>query len=435
MKRILIVGTAPYDKNCQSRAFESYFHGIESKYLAQFFSYPYVPPKGHCGSLYQVTDEMMLKRFFSKKTKVGVKYDISELSDEGGIRGKQNDSNHKRSRFISFLYKLGKKDRPITYLLRNILWKKKNWCTESFNKWLDEFNPEIVFLSFSDDFFIPKIALYIANRYNIPIVSSIADDYFFNDRFSISPFYHIYRHKYKHLINEILTRKNSSAIYIGDKIKKQYNDYFGLNGITMYLTSDIKRHQFKAFNKINPRISYYGNLRLGRYQTLQKIGIALNKINPSYHIDIFSNEKDSKIISILQKSVGIKFRGSVPYSEVINGMLSSDLLLIVESFEKKQINIVKYSISTKVPDSLATGSNLFVCGAYECGAIGYLYDSNCTCCCINEKEIFNKLNELICDKKAQNDYYFLSNELLCTNHLLKDNVRKFNELIENLGNE
>ena len=29
------------------------------------------------------------------------------------------------------------------------------------NKWLDEFKPECVFLSFSDDYFIPQIALYV----------------------------------------------------------------------------------------------------------------------------------------------------------------------------------------------------------------------------------------------------------------------------------
>ena len=343
VKRIMIVGTAPYDRNCPSRAFESYFSGIESHNLAQIFSYPYVPPKGHCSKLYQITDAMMLKRFFSRNVKVGKTYEINDLSENGGMKTKSTFES-KQNSIISLLYRYGKKDRPTTYLLRGLLWKKKNWCTKELNEWLDSFNPECVFLSFSDDFFILRIALYVAERFNIPIISSIADDYYFNGKFSLSPFYYIYRGMYKSLVKRILKRKGSTAVYIGDRIKELYNNTFGIRGITLYLTSDIKRRPFRPINVKTPIISYYGNIRLGRNKSLIDIGSALKRINPNYYINVYSNESEFSYINSMKKAEGVVFHNAVPYEEVQKGMLESDILVIVEGFEPSNVKTVKYSI-------------------------------------------------------------------------------------------
>lgn len=69
--KVLIVGTVPYNKNLTSRAFESYFSGWEHDRLAQIFSNESVPLKGHCGTLFQITDKRMLKRKFSRRVETG----------------------------------------------------------------------------------------------------------------------------------------------------------------------------------------------------------------------------------------------------------------------------------------------------------------------------------------------------------------------------
>ena len=60
-KRVLIVGTVPYNEMSTSRAFDSYFRFWEKENLAQIFSNAKAPVKGHCGTLFQITDERMLK--------------------------------------------------------------------------------------------------------------------------------------------------------------------------------------------------------------------------------------------------------------------------------------------------------------------------------------------------------------------------------------
>jgi hypothetical protein len=427
--RVLIVGTIPYNKNTSSRAFDAYFHNWEKENLRQIFSNTKTPVKGHCGSLYQITDQRLLKRFFHRIEEVGMIFKDEELPTDW----KDNDLEVGSS-FISYLYRLGSKDTPVKYLLRKWLWEKKFWNTEQLRNWLDEFRPECVFLAFSDDFFIPEIALYVSERYNIPIMSCIGDDYYFNDRFSFSPFYYIYRYMYKRLIRRIFTQKGS-AIYIGDKIRDKYNSEFGLNGETVYLTSDIERHPFREINKAHPRITYCGNIRVGRNESLADIGMALVQINPSYKLEVYSAEKNDEFIKVLRGKPGIDYRGAVAYKEVMKIMADSDIVVIVEGFSPKDVQIMRYSLSTKAADAMATGGQILVYGSIECGVIEYMKSTNCSVVCENKNDIKVSIERLLSDVEMQKRLYEQSGKIYVEHHdkdrnlILSENM--FNMLIEN----
>ena len=123
-KRLLIIGTVPYDKQMTSRAFDSYFHNWEKENLAQIFSNQQEPLKGHCGTLFQITDKMMLKRRVKKNENTGIIYYYKNLKKERKIGNVQGNNG-----IIDKLYSLGKRKFPLNYLLRGILWKKK-YCAE-----------------------------------------------------------------------------------------------------------------------------------------------------------------------------------------------------------------------------------------------------------------------------------------------------------------
>ena len=66
-------------------------------------------------------------------------------------------------------------------------------------------------------------------------------------------------------------------------------------------------------------IVYVGNLGLGRWINLKKIGECLDRLNiaPSLnHIDVYSATQDEKIISELKHSKGIIFKGKLFADEV-----------------------------------------------------------------------------------------------------------------------
>ena len=421
--RVLIVGTVPYNRQMSSRAFDSYFNKWEKDNLAQIFSNPNDPVHGHCGTFFQITDFRMLLRRI-KKIDTGVIFYDKDLKDEWIHSSKK--SNRK---LISKLYGLGSRKFPLNYLLRKLLWKKKYWCTAKLNKWLDDFNPECVFLAFSDDFFIPQIALYVAEKYDIPIVSCIGDDYYFNDRWSISPWYYIYRYSYKKLIRKVFAHGGCAA-YIGNKIRDKYNEVFDLNGETVYLTSELNRHEFRPINKLNPFISYAGNIRLGRSDSLCDIASSLGRINPDYKIHVYSNETEIRYYKKLMNHPNIVYGGSIPYSKVKEIMNNSDILLIVEGFDKKSVDITRYSLSTKVADSLATGSYLLSYGSIDCGAIEYMKIIDCGSVCINHEQLEYELRKILSDVDYQKINYDKSLLISKMNHSLENSNLVFESVVE-----
>lgn len=427
--RVLIVGTVPYNTKSTSRAFESYFAGWEKENLAQIFSNTKKPTKGHCGTLFQITDKRMLKRKASKKVETGIIYNYEELENEWTSTDLEVGTGTYRK-----LYSFGSAHTPFTHLLRKWVWKKKHWCTEKLNKWLEEFNPECVFLSFSDDFFIPEIALYVAEKFDIPIVSSIGDDYYFNTKFSLSPAYHIYKSKYRKLIRKVFAHKGS-AIYIGNKIRDKYNKEFDLRGETVYLTSEVKRKEFKEINKENPLICYFGNIRMGRNNSLSDIATALGKINPSYMLNVYSNETEDKYLDVLLKNPNVKYNGSIPYEEVKRLNTESDIVVMVEGFAKANIDRSRYSLSTKAADSLASGSNMLVYGSMECGLIEYMASTNAAAVCTSKDALEGVIRKFIDDTEYQKKNYETAIKVSLENHVLESSTAIFTGVVERVIRE
>ena len=417
--RILIVGTVPYNESATSRAFDSYFHGWDRSCLAQIFSDPRIPPRGHCGSLYQITDRRMLDRWLDRHTKVGRAFRWEDCEEASP----QMDSLTRR------LYRWGRRKTPLIYLLRGLLWRDAFWHTEELDAWLEEFRPECVFLSFSDDFFIPKIALYAAEKFDIPIVSSIGDDYYFNYRFSLSPLYHIYKLSYRGLVREIF-RHRGSAIYIGNKIRDKYNAAFGLKGQTVYLASTLERRPFRPIDASHPRIAYFGNLGLGRNLTLTAIADALGRIHAGYTVDIYSNETDPTVTRCFAGNPNIRFHGSVPYDRVTELTQECDLLLIPEGFSKKDVDTVRYSLSTKAADALCSGAAVFACGHQDCGAIEYCAQTGCVTVCTDLDKLEDQLRQLIFDPELQKRQYDAAGVLLSKRHRLKYSTEAFQDLVK-----
>ena len=423
-KKVLIVGTVPYNRQATSRAFDAYFHFWEKENLAQVFSNTKKPCKGHCGTLFQITDYRILNRWRGSKAETGViyNYDELEIAWENNDLELENKADEKA-------YKFGRKHTPLTHLLRGILWRKKFWCTKKFNDWLEEFKPECVFLSFSDDYFIPQIALYVAKKFNIPIVSSIGDDYYFNTRFSFSPFYYLYKYTYRALIRKVFKHKGS-AIYISDKIRDKYNSEFSLDGETVYLNSEIERKPFEHIDAENPVITYFGNIRMGRNNSLNDIGLALGKINPNYVLQVYSNESDEEYLKVFEGNKNLQYCGTIPYAQVLEKMYKSHITVIVEGFEKQDIDLSRYSLSTKAADALASGASILSYGSEECGIIEYMKSTNASTVCDNKEKLEESIRELIENKDLQKDYYEKAIEITEKHHNLESSCAVFEGVVK-----
>lgn len=427
--RLLIVGTVPYNRQSTSRAFDAYFHNWEKENIAQVFSDPAEPVRGHCGRLYQITDRRMLQRWFDRSVITGLRFFYEDLPTEEHVSG--DDADGDPVGFIGKLKALGQRHTPLSHLLRKALWRKKFWCTPDFDQWLDEFKPECVFLSFSNDFFILEIALYVAQKYDIPICSSTGDDYYFDSKFSLNPLYYLYHEWYKSL-NRKVFRHKGSAIYIGDKIRDKYNGAFGLDGETVYLVSDIERRPFRPINVDNFTVRYFGNIGYGRNNSICDVATALGRIKSDLKVEVYSGETDSVAIKVLKQHPNVDFCGCIPYAEVMEKTLDSDILLVVEGLRKSDINLTRYALSTKVADSLASGCNIVGYGSTECGAIEYLERIGCVVVGHSVDQMEARLRNYLSDVEAQRRNYDSARAVYESNHTRSQSNARVERIINRL---
>ena len=78
----------------------------------------------------------------------------------------------------------------------------------------------------------------------------------------------------------------------------------------------------------------------------------------------------------------------------------ADILLHVESFDKKAIASTKYSFSTKIPEYLSAGKCVFAVGPSNVASIKYL--SQFSCVSNENDDIYNELLNLINDNDLRN---------------------------------
>ena len=422
--RILIVMTAPYSTSNSSRTLDAYFHYWEKNKVRQIFSKNWIPNKGHCDEMFQITDSNLLKRWLHKTKKIGQVYTYDEMLEQSGNTVIEEASS-------KGLYRLGEKHSPMIELLRGALWRKKYWCTDALVKWLDDYKPECIVYNFSNHLFTQQIALFAARRYDIPIVAVIGDDYYFNDMKSLSPAYWFFRSRFKRLTEKILAG-NASAIYCSDKIKEKYNSYFGLHGETIYITSELHRREFRAINTEHPKVVYFGSIRLGRNNALCDIATALGQINESYMLEVYTNEKDESINGDLKKHPNVIYGGDIPYSEVEKKIAEADVFVIAEGFREEDINFTRYSLSTKAADGLASGVAILTYGPEDAGVVGYMKETEASMVCTDPKKLRIELEQLIMNSNIQRKYYEKAIEITEKNHTLKSSTAIFESVVESV---
>lgn len=362
MKKILIICAIPLSNSSSTRALSSYFGKFNRDNLAQLYSSQNNPNEMLCSSYFQITDAGLLKSVLGKKYSGRV---IEKVEED-----KFDHKEKKNSKLLTWLYKIGKKEWPSVQLLRKLLWSKKRWDTSELENWIKNFNPDEVFVHNSNALFMGKTAIDISNKYNLPYSLEIADDYYFNSHFSISPFYFLYRHLYKKQFKKLI-KNAKNVFYISDAMKNKYDKFFDVNGIVVRAAAQIS---LPIKNPEEPyKISYFGNIGLKRYKTLIRLDNFFSKNMPNVFIDVYcpiigGNSNLKKI----KRCKNINIMGCVPYKKMIEKIENTDFLLFIESFNRKIQKDIRFSLSTKIGDYLNSGRPVIAIGPKGSGSIDYL---------------------------------------------------------------
>ncbi len=421
--RILIISHNVFSKTSNSgKTLISYFNDYPRENIAQFYIHSEIPTDDSCCiNYYRFTDRDALKSIFS-------------LKEYGKILGIKNiDRERKDSRTdkgaVQALYQFGRKRTGAIYFLRNLLWAFSRWNSPQLKKWVIDFDPDVIFFASGDYSFMYTIARKIADYAQKPLVTCCFDDFYIynaNSNSLIGQAEYVLRMK-----NVRKTVSRSSCIFaISDSMRDAYQKMFNKKAFTLY-TSALE-HDLKFAQGTN-KISYIGNLGFDRNLQLIDIGRALKKMG--LFLDVYSGEKNEEILAEVNEKNGIKFHGSISADEVLRVMEESMAVIHTESFDKTIMDKVRYSISTKIAESLMYGPCLLAYGPEGIASIDYLKENNAAYVIDSKENLEAGLQEFVNNQKLREEIVSNARKLAKENHNVDINPQKLREWLQASINE
>jgi len=382
-KKVLILShNALSNQQNNGKTLEAFFKDWDKNCLAQIYLQPETPDFDFCDNYFRLTDYEVLNNIISRG-KVGKtiksSFDLNNSKSFNPIVTKlyndRKDTMHRRglnklihSAFVSRV--------PIFVLAREFIWMLSKWKTLELRKWIQDFSPDVLFFQGSSGIFGYNIALWICNEFNIPMILQLTDDYTIGI-YEFSLIEKIYKFFYRGIFKKAISI-SKKVIVISGEMEAEYKKKYGGN-YTILMNSidrDITRVEPNSL-----RFLYAGNVSINRWETLLKIGVALDQINQrkskSLFLDIYTpNLLQNDIKAKFDKVNSINYRGTLNQDELTYEIQNSNILIHVESFNKRMKKITRLSISTKIPEYLASKRFILAVGPSDVASIKYLSENN-----------------------------------------------------------
>lgn len=393
--KILILSHNPItDYNSMGKTFLGLFEKFNPSEIVQLYIYPTLPNVLKCSGYFRITDMEAFKGILPFY-KAGRVIDLSEIKENNTLYENPNQK----------VFYSRSKHRIVKILIRNFIWNCSHWNTTHLQNWLKEQNISALFVAPGASPFFYKLALEIGDFLNCPICSYICDDFYFSSIGSKGLWARCYKRELKNNIRKLL-EKSKIVFTICDSLAEAYSSEFACKTLTLSTAANIKRNTVPIKNN-SKSIVYLGSLHLNRYLSLIEIGKALDHINKTHKTNfellIYSSCTDSFILDSFKNVSSIRFKGFVGGSDVYSIMKQSLMLLHVEAFDAISVERTKFSVSTKIADSLASGVCLFAYAPVEVASMQHLIKYKCAAVATSSKVLEEVLMEYLFSEQKREE--------------------------------
>lgn len=395
--RILIIAEEEWnDVITANGVMTNWFSDFDAEF-AHIYCSPGMPLNDVCEKYFQITDSQMFKSLFLKsRAGKSIKKPIEELAIDAAKENLQKAGIYKIMKQLSLWL-----HTPVM-MIRDFIWLLGRYNKEELNKFVSDFNPDIIFCP---QYGVPKLwrlERYIHSTCKAPMIAFTGDDEVSYKQVSYSPLYWLrrwYCRKYFKKTVGIFTH----YLMFSDEQANEYKKDFSINTSQLFKCGIFpEKLERKAIGK-PIRLVYAGRLYCNRWKSLVEIGKALREINKDevkMVLDIYTQETlTKKQAKYLSQDNFIYVKGAVPGAELANIYKKADIALHVESFDRKYRYATRVSFSTKIIDLMAsTCAIMAVCWEKHFG-YQYLRDNDAAFCCPSYESILPQL-QLICDQPS-----------------------------------
>lgn len=417
-KKVLIISHNPLSKvSNNGKTLASIFEGVAKENIYQIYLNSDIPDYSKDCHYLQINEKQILSSLVTMKNLCCEEVNVTP------------------NKVFSATIKMGTFAIHTKRLIRELIWKICIWKPK-LSAWLQDKKFDVVFFMAGDGLFAYDIYRFVLEHTSTNGCLFFTDDYLIG-KTSSAPVAWFRRHLLmrKVLKTLIITKK---LFVISEEMKDAYQVLFGREGYVIRNFSvekkTVVRNDLKIDEPHSLKMVYAGGLHYNRWKVLAKISKVLKRINDSgdikCYLSIYSAQNIAKeIIDEISLENASMFCGSVSGEQIADIYADADILVHVESFEKKAIASTKYSFSTKIPEYLSAGKAVLAVGPAEVASIQYLLDFACVICDdlkLNEMieklihdEVYRSVIKSNCEQRYDKDFS-IEKQKECLNYILSD---------------
>lgn len=411
--KVLLISHNPMNmEDNNGRTLATLFGGFEKGAVAQLYLHSGLTHTDFCDRYFCITDFDVL-RSITRLKKPG------RVVENGEVRPQQVSENAVYDRYS--------KKTPLVQLARDLVWGLGTWKTKELKDWLTDFGPDVIFFYASDCVFSQKLARWVKQFLDVPMAIYWVDDFYLKFQGTRNPFSAITQAQLKRIETDNIRHAENACIV--PAMADAYQKVFGVPFSTIYNTSANATYGPKCHTK-PLQLSYLGNISLGRYRSLVTIGRIISERGLPMELHVYSAERRKDLLDGISNRAGVHFHGAVDYAAVQRIMEQSDALLHVEDFSPDHVDACRFSLSTKIADSLHSNRCLLCYGPAEVASMDYLKRENCALMAHDEEGLAALLERICAEPSLLDDTAGRALAVAEKNHTPAGNHRAVSALLE-----
>lgn len=397
LPKVLVVSTNAWRDNTGINTLIEFFKCWHPDRIAQIYTKSTLPKTTVCNKFFSISENAVMRSVINRSIMTG-----REVYNENVNSITDNPFAEEEQKIYSS-YK--GKVRELLSFCREIVWKFGKWKTAELDHFIDEFDADVLFIPIYPTIYMGRIQKYIISRTQKPVVSYLADDNYTYKSVHKNPISLMNRYILRKYVRYIV-KHSTKLMVIAPKQKEEYDRIFDVDSVVM--TKGIDFEPFEPYKVGNPiKMVYTGKLIIGRWNSLAAIAEAFKRINQNgikIVLDIYTTDSLTDEQNKLLNRNGCSVKGALTLKQVKMVQKEADILVFVESLEKKFRDTARLSFSTKITDYLRSGKCIFAIGDKNIAPIDYFnrYDSAVTA--TSYEQILEKLIELVEDPGVVSQY-------------------------------
>ena len=428
LPRVLVLDLTAWRKDSTAHTLMDIFSCWDPDKLALVYCSSELPDSNKCSNYFQISESQMIRSVLKPWIKVGRRVENTPRNDDKDTVREQK------------MYRdAHKNNRKWMRLAREVVWKLGHWKTGELDKFVKEFNPDIIFVPIFPYAYPGRIQQHIFKLTGKPTVCYLADDNYSYD--ACSDWMDYLQRTWVRKYVGPLARNSSDMFVIVEKEKEDTDARFGTDSKILTKGIDFSNRPYVE-HKINDPIQfiYTGGLIIGRDRTLALVADAINKVNKEKghvvaELNIYSQTTPSDAIMARINHGASHFCGQVSRDDVLRLQSQADVAIFAESLVGKEANKAKLSFSTKITDYLGNGKCVFAIGKDYIAPIDYFVRNDSAIVATDEAEIENKIRTLIDNPDLITEYGRKAYDCAVRNHERSMINKRFIDCMTHVANE